>query len=195
MCISNCRQRTTALSWDPLPSQQTFLLALDGDVDFSPEAVLHLLDAMERDSTIGAACGQIHPLGSGVVAGYQKFEYALGHWLQKPTEDILGNVLCSPGCFSLFRLDALVTNRINVDMGKFDKQLNSQRIKTSAKMNNHMKNWERKMEFQQSSLEKYSTPSTEAVHSIQYDHGEDRWLCTLLITRGWKVRAACFNIN
>ena len=34
---------------------------------------------------------------------YQMFEYAIGHWLQKATEHVLGCVLCSPGCFSLFR--------------------------------------------------------------------------------------------
>ena len=39
---------------------------------------------------------------------YQKFEYAIGHWLQKATEHIMGCVLCSPGCFSLFRASALM---------------------------------------------------------------------------------------
>ena len=34
---------------------------------------------------------------------YQLFEYAIGHWFQKATEHVLGCVLCSPGCFSLFR--------------------------------------------------------------------------------------------
>lgn len=34
---------------------------------------------------------------------YQMFEYAIGHWLQKATEHMIGCVLCSPGCFSLFR--------------------------------------------------------------------------------------------
>jgi hypothetical protein len=36
---------------------------------------------------------------------YQKFEYAIGHWLQKATEHMIGCVLCSPGCFSLFRYE------------------------------------------------------------------------------------------
>ena len=39
---------------------------------------------------------------------FQKFEYAVGHWLQKTTEHVLGCVLCSPGCFSLFRGAAIV---------------------------------------------------------------------------------------
>lgn len=47
-------------------------------------------------------------LGSGPVVWFQKFEYAVGHWLQKTAEHVLGCVLCSPGCFSMFRGLALV---------------------------------------------------------------------------------------
>jgi chitin synthase len=43
---------------------------------------------------------------------YQKFEYAVSHWLQKATEHILGCVLCSPGCFSLFRGSALMDDNV-----------------------------------------------------------------------------------
>ena len=43
---------------------------------------------------------------------YQKFEYALGHWMQKSTEHILGCVLCSPGCFSMFRGVALMDKNV-----------------------------------------------------------------------------------
>lgn len=31
------------------------------------------------------------------------FEYAVGHWFQKAAEHVFGCVLCSPGCFALFR--------------------------------------------------------------------------------------------
>ena len=43
---------------------------------------------------------------------YQKFEYAVGHWLQKATEHVLGCVLCSPGCFSLFRGWAVMDDNV-----------------------------------------------------------------------------------
>lgn len=43
---------------------------------------------------------------------YQQFEYALGHWMQKATEHVLGCVLCSPGCFSLFRGSALMDDNV-----------------------------------------------------------------------------------
>ena len=43
---------------------------------------------------------------------YQKFEYAISHWLQKTTEHVLGCVLCSPGCFSMFRASALMDDNV-----------------------------------------------------------------------------------
>ncbi|CAF4051928.1 unnamed protein product [Adineta steineri] len=128
--------------------ENTYLLALDGDVDFRPEAVRLLVDRMKKNKKVGAACGRIHPIGSGPMVWYQKFEYAIGHWLQKAAEHILGCVMCSPGCFSLFRGSALMDDHV---------------------------------------LRTYCTKSTEARHYVQYDQGEDRWLCTLLLQEGYRV--------
>ncbi|XP_050552797.1 chitin synthase chs-2-like isoform X2 [Spodoptera frugiperda] len=126
----------------------TYLLALDGDIDFKPTAVTLLIDLMKKDKNLGAACGRIHPVGSGFMAWYQMFEYAIGHWLQKATEHMIGCVLCSPGCFSLFRGKALMDDNV---------------------------------------MKKYTLTSHEARHYVQYDQGEDRWLCTLLLQRGYRV--------
>ena len=138
--------------------QNTFLLALDGDVTFSPDSILKLVDLMRRDDGVGVTCGRVHPEGSGLLPSYQKFEYAVGHWLQKTTEQVLGNVLCAPGCFSLFRLSALVETR-------------------PSSHHSHLK----------PAVVEYNSLSTLPIHCIQYDQGEDRWLCTLLIERGWRV--------
>ncbi|XP_013390586.1 uncharacterized protein LOC106158988 isoform X2 [Lingula anatina] len=129
-------------------ADNTFVLALDGDVDFQPSAVKILVDLMKRNSKVGAACGRIHPIGSGPVVWYQKFEYAVSHWFQKATEHIIGCVLCSPGCFSLFRGSALMDNNV---------------------------------------MAKYAEKPQEAMHYLQYDQGEDRWLCTLLLQQGYRV--------
>lgn len=43
---------------------------------------------------------------------FQKFEYAISHWLQKTAEHVIGCVLCSPGCFSLFRAAALMDDNV-----------------------------------------------------------------------------------
>ncbi|KAK8746556.1 hypothetical protein OTU49_017078, partial [Cherax quadricarinatus] len=129
-------------------AENTFLLTLDGDIDFTPSAVALLIDLMKKNTNLGAACGRIHPVGSGVMVWYQMFEYAIGHWLQKATEHMIGCVLCSPGCFSLFRGKALMDDNV---------------------------------------MARYTTKSSQARHYVQYDQGEDRWLCTLLLQRGYRV--------
>ncbi|XP_008295149.1 uncharacterized protein LOC103368524 [Stegastes partitus] len=126
----------------------TYLLALDGDTDFQPAAVMLLIDRLKLYPRVGAACGRIHPTGSGPMVWYQKFEYAVGHWLHKTAEHVFGCVLCSPGCFSLFRASALMDDNV---------------------------------------MKKYTIKASEAQHYIQYDQGEDRWLCTLLLKQGWRV--------
>jgi chitin synthase len=155
--------------------ENTYLLALDGDVDFHPEAVRLLVDRMKKNKKVGAACGRIHPIGSGKklmlinpfslphtsqgpMVWYQKFEYAIGHWLQKAAEHILGCVvrvildfvcqnyslfqMCSPGCFSLFRGSALMDDHV---------------------------------------LRTYCTKSVEARHYVQYDQGEFNFLLCFIV--------------
>ncbi|XP_058798456.1 chitin synthase chs-2-like [Phymastichus coffea] len=129
-------------------AENTYLLTLDGDIDFRPSAVRTLVDRMKVNRDVGSACGRIHPLGKGPLVWFQKFEYAIGHWLQKSTEHTIGCVLCSPGCFALFRAKALMENNV---------------------------------------MRKYATVAEEARHFIQYDQGEDRWLCTLILQCGYKV--------
>lgn len=48
-------------------AENTFLLTLDGDVDFKPDAVRLLVDRLKKNKKVGAACGRIHPIGSGNV--------------------------------------------------------------------------------------------------------------------------------
>ena len=37
--------------------ENTYLLALDGDIDFQPEAITRLGDLMKKNRDVGAACG------------------------------------------------------------------------------------------------------------------------------------------
>ncbi|XP_032880924.1 chitin synthase chs-2-like [Amblyraja radiata] len=92
--------------------KNTYILTLDGDTEFQPSAVTLLIDRLRRYPGVGAACGRIHPTGFGPMVWYQKFEYAVSHWLQKTAEHVLGSVLCSPGCFSLFRAAALMDENV-----------------------------------------------------------------------------------
>ncbi|XP_052786292.1 chitin synthase chs-1-like [Mya arenaria] len=87
--------------------EDCFVLTTDADVQFTPDSVEALLDLMTRDNTVGAVCARTHPLGSGPLVWYQVFEYAIGHWFQKAAEHVIGSVLCSPGCFSVYRCRAI----------------------------------------------------------------------------------------
>ncbi|KAL4640881.1 hypothetical protein GN956_G11692 [Arapaima gigas] len=92
--------------------QNTYILMVDGDTDFQPSAVMLLVDRLRLYPEVGAVCGRIHPTGTGPMVWYQKFEYAVGHWLQKSAEHVFGSVLCSPGSFSLFRAEALMDDNV-----------------------------------------------------------------------------------
>ena len=74
---------------------------------FTVSKFLPLLFAQVRDEESAGACGRIRPLGSGMMAWYQQFEYASGHWFQKTAEHVLGTVQCCPGCFSIWRMSRL----------------------------------------------------------------------------------------
>ena len=69
----------------------TFILAIDGDVDFEPKAVRLLLDLMLRDKTVGAACGRIHPVGAGtrsfvqIYTHHQDLRMLYLNWEEQPT--------------------------------------------------------------------------------------------------------------
>lgn len=46
-------------------AENTYILTLDGDIDFMPHAVQLLVDLMKKNPKVGAACGRIHPTGGG----------------------------------------------------------------------------------------------------------------------------------
>ena len=52
-------------------AKNTFILTLDGDIEFKPHAVDLLMRMMSADDQLGAACGRIHPVGFGLLACYQ----------------------------------------------------------------------------------------------------------------------------
>eukprot|EP00112_Aurelia_sp_Birch-Aquarium-sp1_P009840 Seg2134.2 transcript_id=Seg2134.2/GoldUCD/mRNA.D3Y31 product="Chitin synthase chs-2" protein_id=Seg2134.2/GoldUCD/D3Y31 len=85
----------------------TYILTTDADVEFSPDDVSALMDLMIRNHRVGAVCGRTRPMGAGPLVWYQIFDYAVGHWLLKVANHVFGSVLCSPGCFSVYRATAL----------------------------------------------------------------------------------------
>lgn len=66
--------------------ESTFILTLDGDVEFQPDAVRLMIDKIKENKKLGSVCGRVQPIGKGPMVWYQQFEYAVGHWLQKAAE-------------------------------------------------------------------------------------------------------------
>ncbi|RUS68673.1 hypothetical protein EGW08_023565, partial [Elysia chlorotica] len=107
------------------------------------------------DRSLGAVCGRSVPKGSAKpIVWYQKFEYAKDFWLVKSSQNIIGSVTCCPGCFSLYRAEAL-----------------------------------------SGIVDAFSQPAKSAFQCLVMDHGEDRWLCTLLMRQGWRLAYSCSARN
>ncbi|XP_041347358.1 chitin synthase chs-2-like [Gigantopelta aegis] len=97
-----------------IPEQTTckaddvYILATDADTQFNAKSVRALFDLCEKDRSLGAACGRTIPTGvANPIVWYQKFEYSKDFWLVKASQNIIGSVTCCPGCFSLYRGQAL----------------------------------------------------------------------------------------
>lgn len=125
------------------------------------------------------------PAVPGPMVWYQKFEYAVGHWLQKTAEHVLGSVLCSPGCFSLFRGSALMDDNVM-------KRYTTTATRASEYVQYDQGRW-------RSAPTLFTADSFVSLHfffdslslslfsSLCVFLGEDRWLCTLLLQQGWRV--------
>ena len=81
-------------------ARNTFILALDGDIDFQPEAVLHLVDLMRRDQKVAAACGRIHPTGSGKYSVIKSFSEGMIHPSEYSKTQI-NTYLCRILCYGI----------------------------------------------------------------------------------------------
>ncbi|XP_066270056.1 uncharacterized protein [Branchiostoma lanceolatum] len=126
--------------------RDSYILATDADIKFSPQSAKALMEIMSTDPSVGAVCARTHPLGSGPMVWYQVFDYAIGHWFQKVANSVLGTVLCCPGCFSVYRCKAV-----------------------------------------RDTLATYATTVSKGEEFLTKDMGEDRWLCTLMVEKGWRL--------
>ncbi|KAK7109660.1 hypothetical protein V1264_013661 [Littorina saxatilis] len=140
----------------PSYDKNTYILATDADMLFDDTAVLDVVNVCNGDLRLGAACGRTHPMGKKInpIVWYQIFEYAKDFWMIKSAQNVIGSVMCCPGCFSLYRAEAI-----------------DQVVKH------------------------YSEPTTRAGDVFTKDTGEDRWMCTLMMMRGWKLRYSTNAVN
>ncbi|XP_046337780.2 uncharacterized protein LOC124119335 [Haliotis rufescens] len=157
--ISTISKDKTALDLSqltPAYDDRTYILATDADMQFNDMSVLDLVETCNSDLRLGAACGRTHPFGKKKhpIVWFQMFEYAKDFWLIKSAHNIIGSVMCCPGCFSLYRVKAL-----------------------------------------EGVLHLYSEPTFKPWDVFTKDTGEDRWMCTLMMLRGWKLQYSNFAYN
>ena len=93
-----------------LDASDILVIALDGDTSYPPKSIFNIIDSAIEKPEVGAISGKLVPICNkklNWVVSYQKFEYSVSYWLQKTVENIWGTILCSPGCFTLYRADAI----------------------------------------------------------------------------------------
>ncbi|XP_033762780.1 uncharacterized protein LOC117344218 [Pecten maximus] len=130
-------------------SMDDYILMTDADMSFDDDAVLAVVDACKENPDVGGVCGRTYPTGlyRHPILWLQMFEFAKDFWMIKSSQNVIGSVMCCPGCFSLFRFEAL-----------------SDIFST------------------------YASPTETVMDVFTKDNGEDRWMCTLMMLKGWKLR-------
>ncbi|KAL5017547.1 hypothetical protein ScPMuIL_007136 [Solemya velum] len=129
--------------------ERSYILATDADMGFDADAVLNAMRLSNENLGIGGICGITHPIGKrqSPLVWNQMFEYCKDFWSTKSAQNVIGSVMCCPGCFSLYRLSALTD--VMAD---------------------------------------YADPTVDSLGVFTKDTGEDRWMCTLMMLRGWQLR-------
>ncbi|VDI71313.1 chitin synthase [Mytilus galloprovincialis] len=126
-----------------------YILATDADMTFVDTSIMDVLHMCESDPNVGAVCGRTRPKGVHIhpIVWLQMFDYAKDFWIIKSSQNIIGTVMCCPGCFSMYKLNAV-----------------------------------------RDVVDEYSGPVENMEDVFTKDNGEDRWMCTLLMLKGWKLR-------
>ncbi|CAC5389812.1 CHS1 [Mytilus coruscus] len=126
-----------------------YILATDADMTFVDTSIMDVLHMCESDPNVGAVCGRTRPKGVHIhpIVWLQMFDYAKDFWIIKSSQNIIGTVMCCPGCFSMYKLNAV-----------------------------------------REVVDEYSGPVENMEDIFTKDNGEDRWMCTLLMLKGWKLR-------
>ncbi|XP_054167698.1 chitin synthase chs-2-like [Oppia nitens] len=100
----------TYVKINQLNESDVIMIALDGDTSYPPKSIFNIIDTAINNTDIGAISGKLIPISNqrlNWIVMYQKFEYGVSYWLQKTVENVWGSILCSPGCFTLYRAQAI----------------------------------------------------------------------------------------
>lgn len=85
-----------------------YTMAIDADTTLAPDAIETLLEPLDADASVAAACGFVVPRHVRSVWERGRYvEYLLSFTFYKPTQDHYGAPLIASGCFSAYRTDVL----------------------------------------------------------------------------------------
>lgn len=83
-----------------------YMFATDADTIVDSDTILCLLDSIKKRNAV-ASCGMVNvdkSSGSWFWNNLQNYQYLYGQYVRRTCEDLFDQVLCLPGCVSMFRL-------------------------------------------------------------------------------------------
>jgi chitin synthase len=85
-----------------------YMYGTDADTIVSDMALMYLLDSIKKRDAV-ASCGVVNvdnSLGNVFWNWMQNYQYLYGQYMRRTNEDLFGQVLCLPGCNTMFKIHA-----------------------------------------------------------------------------------------
>jgi len=81
-----------------------YIFSTDADTTLDKNVLISLMDSIIKRNAV-ASCGVVNGSNSDYFWGnLQNFQYLYGQYLRRTNEDLLNQVLCLPGCISMFKV-------------------------------------------------------------------------------------------
>jgi chitin synthase len=96
-------------------TQFDYLFCTDGDTYVGPNAILSMVKSTVTRKA-NACCGVVNVDKSSnhiIWNNLQNFNYLYGQYVRRTFEDLFNQILCLPGCISMFKLDEESTNALD----------------------------------------------------------------------------------
>jgi chitin synthase len=87
-------------------SEFDYMFATDADTVLDSDTITCLLDSIQKRNAM-ASCGIVNvdkSQGNWFWNNLQNYQYLYGQYVRRTCEDLFGQVMCLPGCISMFRL-------------------------------------------------------------------------------------------
>lgn len=93
-----------------LAANGEYIVFVDSDSFVKPDAVTHAIDHFLHDPKLGALSGNtlVHNHSTNTLTKMQAVRYGIAFDIFKACESVYGAVTCCPGCFSVYRKDAVL---------------------------------------------------------------------------------------